>query len=179
MRLSYQDTVSLLLEGASIGVVSRAGLTPLKAGWSGLHELAVLVLARINRADMDDADENGWTALMHEAAGIGADKCLATLLEHELLLFDQKDLSGRTPLSAPAAARALRRGEQGRDGQRRAPLRRRERRMATAASRAAEAEQKEVHHKLKDVSLSEKFLVATVDAQREEYHSQIKPAFSA
>ena len=78
----YQDTVSLLLNSnASINVVSRAGLTPLMAGCSGgLHELVLYVLARINRSDMDEKDENGWTALMHAVAS-GSEKCAAILLK--------------------------------------------------------------------------------------------------
>jgi len=38
-------------------------------------------------------------------------------------------------------------------------------------------EEKELHAKLKDVGFSEKFLVASVTSQKEEYHSKIKPEF--
>eukprot|EP01084_Bolivina_argentea_P039268 72579_1 len=78
----YQDTVTLLLNNsASIDVVSRAGLTPLMSACSGgLHELVLYVLARINRSDMDETDENGWTALMHAVAA-GSEKCAAILLK--------------------------------------------------------------------------------------------------
>eukprot|EP00483_Globobulimina_turgida_P012830 UN12854 len=51
------------------------------AGCSGgLHELVLYVLARINRSDMDESDENGWTALMHAVAS-GSEKCAAILLK--------------------------------------------------------------------------------------------------
>eukprot|EP01084_Bolivina_argentea_P144334 253256_1 len=40
------------------------------------------------------------------------------------------------------------------------------------------SEEKELHSKLKDVGFSEKFLVATVASQKEEYHSKIKPEFN-
>lgn len=40
---------------------------------------------------------------------------------------------------------------------------------------SGDSEPKELHSKLKDVGFSEKFLVATVASQKEEYHSKIKP----